>query len=257
MKFKITILLAVCLFAGAASFAQVRTDINSRERSNSSDDEPDAAYKNNAHDYSIGVGLGSTKMYGDLPYSNPQPAYMVYFEKNISQSVSFGETVSIGDLSSHGLIHSFNHYTSLDQHITIELGTLIHVFDKNYNDNIITRIIGGFYIQGGVGIINNDLKKISNPNETIFVANTGLDNPVIEKNSTALYFPLCAGFNLHIKKLLFFRGIVFNANFQYSDCQSDYIDGYNPPSRANNKLDVYTVMSLGVRFYITHNKSEQ
>ena len=260
MKYKIIILLSACILACAPSFAQVRTDINSRERSNSSDDESDDnnSSRNHGHDYSIGFGLGRTKMYGDLPNSRPQQVYIGYFEKNISQSMSFGETISYGYLESNGLIHSLNHFTSVDQHLTVEIGTFIHMFYKNYNDNIVTRLIGGIYVGGGIGVINNDLVKISNPNESIFVANTGLDNPVIEKNSTALYFPLSAGYNLHIaNRLWVLRGIVLNANFQYTVCQSDYIDGYDPPSRANNKNDVYTVMSLGFRCFITHNKSEQ
>ena len=232
-----------------------------RERSNSSDDrgdDNDGTARGHNHDYSIGFGLGTSKMYGDLPYSRPQQVYIGYFEKNISQSVSFGETISNGYLESHGLIHSYNHFTSVDQHMTVEIGTVIHAFYKNYNDNIITRIVGGVYLGAGIGVINNNLTKISNPNETIFIANTGLDNPVIEKNSTALYFPLNIGYNLHIaNRIAFFRGLVFNINYQYSACQSDYIDGYDPPSRANNKMDVYTVLSVGVRFFITHNKTEQ
>lgn len=260
MKYKIIIFLSVCTFAFASSFAQVRTDINMRERSNSSDDELDNAAnaKNHGHDYSMGFGFGTTKMYGDLPYSRPQQVYIGYFEKNITQSVSIGETISNGYLESHGLIHSYNHFTSVDQHMTVELGTLLHVFNKNYNDNLLTRLAGGIYVGFGVGVINNDMKKISNPNESIFIANTGLDNPVIEKNSTALYFPLNLGFNLHItNKVWLFRGLVFNINYQYTACQSDYIDGYDPPSRANNKNDVYTVLSVGMRFFITHNKTEQ
>ena len=258
MNNKIILFLAVLMLACAPAFAQVRTDINTRERSNSSDDEGDNTFTGHAHDYSIGLGLGSTKMYGDLGNSRPQQVYIGYFEKNISQSISFGETISYGYLESNGLIHSLNHFTSVDQHITIELGTLFHVFYPTYYDNVVTRILSGFYVSGGIGVINNDLVKISNPNETIFVANTGLDNPVIEKYSTALYFPLCAGFNLHLaKKLWIFRGLTFNANYQYSVCQSDYIDGYDPPSRANNKNDVYTVMSVGFRFFITHNKTEE
>ena len=260
MKYKFIILLSVCIIAFAPSFAQVRTDINIRERSNSSDDELDNSSnaKNHGHDYSIGFGIGTTKMYGDLPYSRPQQAYIGYFEKNITQSVSFGETISNGYLESHGLIHSYNHFTSVDQHMTIELGTFFHIFNKNYNDNILTRLAGGIYFGAGVGVINNDLTKITNPNESIFIANTGLDNPVIEKNSTALYFPLNIGYNLHItNKVWLFRGLVFNINYQYTACQSDYIDGYDPPSRANNKNDVYTVLSAGVRFFITHNKTEQ
>ena len=263
MKYKFIIFLSVCFLTYAPSFAQVRTDINVHERSNSSDDEVDdnsSNYNNgHIHDYSLGFGGGATKMYGDLPTSRPQQVYIVYFEKNITQSVTTGETIENGYLESNGLIHSLNHFTSVDQHLTIELGTLFHLFYKNYYNNIVTRLVGGIYVGGGIGVINNDLVKISNPNESIFVANTGLDNPVIEKNSTALYFPVNVGYNLHIaRKVWILRGLVFNVNLQYSYGQSDYIDGYDPPSRANKANDQFAVLSAGMRFFITnYKKSEQ
>jgi len=262
MKYKIIILLFVSMLTCAPIFAQVRTDINSRERTNSSDDEIDDNSSNasgKTHDYSIGIGGGATKMFGDLPDSRPQQVYIAYMEKNITQSITTGETVEIGYLESHGLIQSLNHFTSVDQHLTIEIGTFIHMFYKNYYNNIATRLIGGIYFGGGIGVINNDLIKISNPNESIFIANTGLDNPVIEKNSTALYFPVYVGYNLHIaRKIWALRGLVFNVNLQYSFCQSDYIDGYDPPSRANKSNDQYAILSAGFRFFITnYHKAEQ
>ena len=99
MKRKIITLLVVGVLAYLPSTAQVRTEINLHERSNSSDDEMDRDL-NHGTDWSAGFGIGSTKMYGDLPLSNPQPAYIGYLEKNITQSISMGEVIMIGDLSS-------------------------------------------------------------------------------------------------------------------------------------------------------------
>ena len=257
MKTKFLILMAAGITTCMSSYAQVRTDINIREKSNSASDAVDeggGGFRN----ITIGFGIGQTKMYGDLPYSNPQPVYIGYFEKSITPAISMGETVSVGDLSSrdpHSHWRSFNHFTSLDQHITIELGVLLSPF-FNYQDHLITRIIGGIYGGIGVGAINNDVKRIAEVNETSMPGNTGLDNPIILKNSTALYFPINAGINVHVKKFLFFRnGFVFNGNFQYSLCNSDYIDGYRPPYSANKNNDAFTVFSLAARFVISHHSA--
>ncbi len=260
MKRKIITLVAVSVLAYLPSIAQVRTEINVHERSNSSDDEKDRD-RNHGTDYSMGFGIGSTKMYGDLKYSNPQPAYIGYFEKNITQSISMGEEIMIGDLSSRdigtaGHWRSLNHYTSIDQHLSVELGTLFTIFNKNYNDNVLLRIAGGIYAGVGIGIINNDVKKIVSTGDVVGSDDT---SPPILKNSTAIFFPLNAGYNLHVPSFLFFKsGFLLNANFQYEDCQSDYIDGYSPPlTKVNKKNDVFTVMSLGFRFYLTHHHKQE
>jgi len=259
MKYKIIILLLAGVVACAPSFAQVRTDINTRERSNSSDDVADdnssSGGGNRAHDYSLGGGGGGTKIYGPLPNSRPQQAYIVGLDKDIAQGIYIGETVTFGYLESNGIIHSLNNFTSVDQHINFELGALLHVFYKDYYSNIVTRIISGFYGGTGVGIINNNLVKISNPNESIFIGNTGLDNPVIEKNSTAIYFPINAGYNLHLaKKVWILRGLTFNVNLLYAYTESKYIDGYDPPVKAAKSNDSYAILSAGLRFYITNYK---
>ncbi|MCF8448306.1 MAG: hypothetical protein K9G49_00430 [Taibaiella sp.] len=252
MKTKFIALLSIGLVTCSAAFAQVRTDISVRERNNSAYDVGEQGY--NAHNFSVGFGLGSSKLYGDWSYSNPQPVYIGYFEKNITPTISYGWTVSVGDLStrdSYTKLRSFNHFTSVDQHITVELGTLFYAFDKDYYDNLLLRIIGGVYGGTGIGIINSDIKRIANSSFDVPGA-VATENPSILTNSTALYIPINAGFNLHVPKFWIFKGCVFNANFQYSSTMSDYIDGYKPPFKANKRNDVYTVASIGFRFFILH-----
>ncbi len=260
MKSKIIILLVAGVLAGLPSFGQVRTEISISERGNSSDDETNRDL-NHGTDYSAGFGIGSTKMFGDLPKSTPQPAYIAYLEKNITQSISIGETIMIGDLSSQDpRTHwrSFNHFTSIEQHINVELGTFFTIFNKNYNDNVLLRLVGGIYVGGGIGIINNNVKKIVNVGGDGLPGNNGLSNPVLLKNSTGFFLPINLGYNLHIRRFLFFRnGLLLNANFMYGDGQTDYIDGYSPPFSTNKKNDVYTVMSVGLRFYLTHHRKQE
>lgn len=252
MKTRVALLLSLGLFTASSVFAQVRTDISVRERNNTSYDVGEQGY--NAHNFSVGFGVGSTKMYGDWSYSKPQPAYIGYFEKNITPTISYGWTVSVGDLSTRDpyvQMRSFNHFTSVDQHITVELGTVFAVVDREYYENPLLRLIGGIYGGTGVGIINNDIKRIAQFNEDL-PGQTPNVSPTTLTNSVALYIPINAGYNLHIPKFWIFKGCVLNANFQYTSTMSDYIDGYKPRYAANKKNDVYTVMSLGFRFYIMH-----
>ena len=250
MKTKILTLLSIGITAFYSSSAQVRTEISVREKNNSSYDVGEAGF--NAHSFSIGFGLGSTKMYGDLPKSNPQPAYIGYFEKNLSPFVSYGWTVSLGDLSSRDPktgLRSFNHFTSVDQHLTVEMGSLFTLVDRSFGENMVLRILGGLYAGVGLGIINNDVKRIAQPTE--LHGNVNTTNPDILQNSTALYIPLNVGFNFHVPKLWKFKGCVFNANFQYSSTMSDYVDGYNFKSvRANEYNDMYSTLTVGLHFYI-------
>lgn len=253
MKTKILILLSVYLCAFAPSHAQVRTDINLRDRNNSSYDIGEEGF--NAHSFSVGVGLGMTKLYGDMPYSNPQPAYIGYFEKNISPFVTMGQQITIGDLSGrddHDHMRSFNHFTALEEHVAFELGGLLRIINENYRDHLALSIGAGLYAGIGIGVINNDIKRIANKNYDQLNANIITSNPILLQNSTALYIPINVGFNFKMEKFLIFKGCIFNANFQYADCLSDYIDGYKLPFKANKKNDVYTVMSLGFKFYINH-----
>lgn len=251
MKTKLLTLLSAGVLSASGLFAQVRTDISVRERNNSAYEVGEQGY--NAHNFSVGFGLGSTKMYGDLSYSKPQPAYIGYFEKNITPTISYGWTVSFGDLSTrdpYTQLRSFNRFTSVDQHISVELGTLFAAVDREYYDNPILRLVGGVYGGVGLGIINNNIPRIATPND--YAGQTNSVNPTVLTNSTALYIPMNVGYNLHIPQFWIFKGCVFNANFQYTSTMSDYIDGYKLPLAANKRNDVYTVMSVGFRFYILH-----
>ena len=262
MKNKFILLLAVCFVACRPAFAQLRGDEDANVHQSLTPEEiEEAKYRYNGHDYSMGFGLGSTKMYANLPMSNPQPAYIGYLDKNLTQFLWIGIQVTVGDLSSRwpkNHLFSFNHFTSLDEHLNLSVGSLFWIFNPNYNDNLVTRIIGGIYGGVGLGVINNDIKRIANVNwDQLSYTTTLKDNPTIEKNTMALYFHFNAGYNYRVRQFLFFHnGFVFNANLQLNDCQSDYIDGYSPPFSGHKHTGVYTIMSINARFYITRKEPD-
>ncbi|GAA4467284.1 hypothetical protein GCM10023093_22870 [Nemorincola caseinilytica] len=223
-----------------------------RERNNSQYGLGEDGY--NGRNFSIGFGIGSSKMYGDWAYSNPQPVYLAYFEKNATPTISLGWTISVGDLSTRDPFtsyRSFNHFTSVDQHITFELGSLFGLVYRDFNDYFMLKLFGGLYTGVGLGIINSDVKRIANFNTNI-PGSIQSDNPTMLTNSTALYVPFNFGYNFYIPRLWIFKGCVFNVNYQYTMTMSDYIDGYKPNLAANKKNDIYSVASVGFRFFIFH-----
>ncbi len=250
-----------CIVACLPAFAQLRADDEAGvHRRPSTEEDEEAPFRYNGHDYSIGFALGSTKMYANLPISNPQPAYIGYLEKNLLPFLSIGLQVTVGDLSSRwpkNHLFSFNHFTSLDEHLNLSLGGIFYIHDRNYNDNLVKRIVGGVYGGIGIGVINNDVKRIASEQWDNLPYATVKDNPTIEKNTLAIYFPFNAGYNYRVRQFLcFHNGFVFNGNIQLNDCQSDYIDGYSPPFTGHKHTGVYTIMSLGARFYITRKEPD-
>jgi hypothetical protein len=251
MKMK-AILLSSFLVAGLSSQAQVRTDMSViRERTNSSVMDNATEYSSSSF-YSLGVSYGATKMYGDLAFSNPQPAYAIELSKNLVGRLQMGWQFQVGDFSTrdaHSGLRSFNHYIAVDQHFNLELGTFIGIFYPDYNDNIFLRILGGFYAGAGVGIINNDIKRIADVQFTNqYNGEHANNNPALIQSSTALYIPINAGFNYHVRPFWKFKGASVFGNFQFGYTMSDYIDGYKPPYKANTSNDAFTVASIGFRF---------
>jgi hypothetical protein len=251
MKAKVIVLLSACLSVFASASAQVRTDISLRERNNSVLSTADFGY--NSNDYCIGVGIGSGKVYGDLPFSNPQPVYIVDVNKFTSPSFSYGWQAMIGDLSArdpYTHLRSFNHFTSIDMHMNLGLGTFINLFRRDYEETPVLKLLSFVHTGIGIGIINNDIKRIASVNFDKWPGAQSTTNPEVLQKSTAIFIPLNLGFSYHIKRLWKFNGCMFYANYQYNMGMSDYIDGYMPPYKANKRNDVFTVASLGFRFYI-------
>jgi len=245
-----TIFLLACIIFHQISFAQVRTIASAHEISNSSED---VAVNDNSHDLGVGGGIGQTKLYAQLPLSSPQNAYFICFEKNEGQGLSYGATISSGGLESSYPLYdlgSYNRFTSFDLHLNISWSAFFVAFNKNYSNyqNIITKITDNLYIGIGAGAINNNITRIK-ALDTITV-NPDSGKPVIKRQSIVPYLPFNVGYSLYLTKR-----IIVNANFQYTWCLGNYVDGYNMPFSGHRHTAVYTMASIGIRYVIIHNRT--
>ena len=250
MKTSILILLCACSLACyLPAAAQVRSLVSPGEPDNSSEE---IAGKDDSYNWSAGAGAGITKLYAQLPESSLQTAFFAYFQKDVGQGCSYGVTVSNGGLESSYPFYnlgSYNQFTSADIHLSISLSALFTALSKEYGNynNGVTRFTDNLYLGIGAGAINNDIKRIKPLDSGKITVIPESGKPVIKTQSVVPYLPFNAGYDLHVTKW-----IVLNANFQYTWCLGNYVDGYNMPFSGHRHTAVYTVGSLSVRYYITH-----
>jgi hypothetical protein len=238
MKSKIIILLSVLIATSLHSFAQVRLD-------------PFYPYSK----YTIGIGMGSSAMYGDLAHSNAEPVYRVNVARNANEWVCLdfqlqhGALSDYGDVTDHaapkGFSHlsSYNQFTSFDVNGRLALGELF-----NWPSNFISKTIFGLYVGTGVGVMANNVSSINGKffNTDKFQI-TDYDPLNIKKNRTNFYMPFNLGINLHLTRI-----VMINVNYCLTYAFSDYVDGYSfqRPVATNNYNDMYSVLSFGLSFYV-------
>ena len=236
MKTKFILLTLSVLTVSLSSFAQVRF-------------VPDDPY----NEYSIGVGIGYTTMYGDLKESNPSPAFILDVAKHMSPNILIGAELQHGTLSS---TEPANHWTTglnmTNQYNSFNInGKVTFAEFLKHPDNIGLRALSKFYVGAGVGLIDNNITSIT---EKFKTSDLKTIDPDFKKKSIALIVPLNFGLNLYVKSFLGYKGAQFNINYQLNYAASDYVDGYKfPPATTRNKYnDLYSVLSVGIALYIGH-----
>ncbi len=233
MKSKIIILLSLCIASFVKTNAQVKLD-------------PFYPYSK----YTLGVGVGYSKVYGDMPKSYSQPVYRLNVQRNANAWVNVGLEVQKGALSGYtgknnwtNGISSFNQYWSVALDGRVSLGEFF-----NYPQSFAAKTLFGLYVGAGIGYLKNDITNISTKfkkSDKYFI--TEFDKTNIELDENNIFIPINVGFNLHLT-----RKCVFNINYQFSYTFSDYVDGYNfkAPTATNEYNDMYSVLSFGLHFYM-------
>lgn len=229
-----SILLSIAVAAvSLTSFGQVRL-------------EPFYPYSN----YTLTFAIGNSRMYGDLDKSISNPVYRASLERNFTPFTSVGAEVLYGALSSEEFKNNwtngltmYNQFTAANINGRVSLGQFFH-----YPSNALWKNLFGLYGRVGFGVMMNNVTNISYKfrNRDAYKI-TDLNAKYINTDEVILYVPYSVGFNLHLTKMA-----MFNINYQFNYCLSDYVDGYNfsnPPAN-NYYQDMYSVLSFGLSFYL-------
>ncbi len=234
MKSKINILLSIFLaFSGFQSVAQVRMD-------------PFYPYSQ----WTFGVGMGYSRMYGDWDNSNPEPVYKVNIQRNGNEWTNLSLDVQRGALNDYERrnhwtsgLSSYNKFTSATLMGNVSLGELF-----GWPPNFVAKTLYGIYLGAGVGYMSNNITNITlkfrNSDKYLI---TDYDQDNIKTKSKNIFLPANLGITLH-----FTKSVMVNVNYQLSYAFSDYVDGYNfkAPSATNQYNDIFSVLTFGLHFYI-------
>lgn len=231
MKTKLFFILAFVLAASLQSSAQV------------------TFVPNSAHRFSVGVGGGLARLYGDLPNRKMTPVGRLNIEYKIEEYLSAGIEGQIGTLESGVVnaqpdsrgrygrnvswgLHSVNNYQAAHAYGRIGVG-----YFTEDNDDLslyIKNIYGGI----GVGVVRNSIKDIvkSFPEKREAVQ-------TIKMKSMGVVVPLNLGINVDIPN----TNLTGNFNIQYNITTSEGLDGYDFGSQSLKK-DGYLFISLGIKY---------
>lgn len=206
----------------------------------------------NYDQFSLGLGISSVKIHGDLHKAYSQAGYNVNLNYHYTPFVTFGAEAQIGRLSSANADtaktyygeQSTNKYTAIMFHADVQLGEFI-----NYNDDfssipILTKILNGaknIYVGTGVGVIFNKMDYI---NRTDFydpnVTYGGLDK------SNELIIPVRIGYEYKIYNGYDEPQFRIDLGYQANYSMGDNMDGF----KSGHYSDWYSQLTLGVKIGI-------
>ncbi len=201
-----------------------------------------------AHSFSIGIGYGVAKLYGDF-YGKPQTAIpWADVNYNITPYLCAGIQLQAGKLVTGGLdvtnkangFYTTNTYQSAAANVRLSLGAFL----VNQPQSVVLDIISGIYGGAGIGIMNNTIK----PSERGGLDQTALLRGAVKTDAHTANIPVNVGIDVNVPQILGYNGLQVNVNYQYNYCQSDNIDGYDPQVPFNKHYDTYTYISAGLRF---------
>ena len=233
MKLKIVTLLSICIASFFSSSAQIRLD-------------PFYPYSL----VTVGVGVGTSQLYGNLDHTNSEAMLRVNVDRNFGPWLALGIEGQRGGLSDY---ESKNHWTSglsvyntitaVDLNAKLCLGGLF-----NAPRSFFGKTLFGLYVGVGGGYMWNDVSNITlkfKHQDALLI--TDYNSANIKTSSANFFIPFTIGFDLHIT-----RRCMFNVNYQFSYAFSDYLDGYDfQQPTANNKYnDMFSVLSFGLHFYV-------
>lgn len=225
----------------------------------------------------ITLGIGPTFLYGDIA-SNNQVGFALQgkYDYKIAKGLLLGGELQIGKLKAKGDSTDLNDpnkarfvdnfYKSISMNFTVHP---FHFFTEDVwgrNLSIKDKLLQGFYVGVGLGLVFNDYKDIlrisgneGTGKETQIEVDIDPFDPSIGQEilssykkksisfiapviNTGIVFPLSKTYNT--KSPIW--SLVANAQFSFSN--DDDLDGYDPNLSVNTKNDMYSFYTLGVRY---------
>ncbi|RYE11086.1 MAG: hypothetical protein EOP44_01525 [Sphingobacteriaceae bacterium] len=203
----------------------------------------------NYDQFSLGLGISSVKIKGDLNTTYAKAAPSVNLSYHVTPFVTFSTEAQFGRLESANADTAYavygeqssNKFTTVMFHGDVQLGEFI-----NYNDDfssipILTKILNGaknIYVGTGVGVIFNKMDFI---NRTDFkdpnFAYTGLDK------STELIIPIRIGYEYKIYNAYDEPQIRLNLGYQANLSTGDNMDGI----KSGHYGDWFSQITFGIK----------
>jgi len=203
----------------------------------------------NYDQFSLGLGISSVKIHGDLNKAYAQTALNVNLNYHFTPFVTFSTEAQFGKLASANADtsktyygeQSTNKYTAVIFHADVQLGEFI-----NYNDDfssipILTKILNGaknIYVGTGAGVIFNNMQYINrvdynDPNVTL----AGLDK------SNELIIPVRIGYEYKIYNAYDEPQIRIDLGYQANYSFGDNMDGF----KSGKSSDWYSQITFGIK----------
>lgn len=202
--------------------------------------------------YSIGAGISTVKIHGDLGKSYNHAAASFNFNYHYTPFVTFGIETQLGRLESANADstktvygeYSSNKFTTVMFHADIQLGELIN-YDEGYSSSpILSKIINGaknIYFGTGVGMIFNNIDDVNRQDyiDPNFVY-SGLDK------SRELIIPLRVGYEYKFYNAYDEPQFRVNVGYQANYSTGDNTDGI----KSGHYGDWYSQVTFGVKIGI-------
>lgn len=203
----------------------------------------------NYDQFSLGLGISSVKIHGDLNTTYAKAAPSVNLSYHVTPFVTFSTEAQFGRLESanadtSGTYYgeqSSNKFTTVMFHGDVQLGEFI-----NYNDDfssipILTKILNGaknIYVGTGLGVIFNKMDYINRTDyKDVNFAYTGLDK------STELIIPVRVGYEYKIYNAYDEPQIRVNLGYQANFSTGDNMDGI----KSGHYGDWFSQITFGIK----------
>ena len=254
MKKRFAVLLVVGLMCTNVARSQVRSGGAATATDDNQTDVSNPAFKPKL---SLGVGVGFSNLYGNLPTSSILPAGRIGIGCRLTKALIVGIEAFGGQLgSSLGAndwtpgIKETSNFEAADLNAKITIGNYL-----NYPNSKLMQILTGVYVGSGIGFVHSSITSFSGKFTSNYREyNLELSKGSFRQNSVSTpYVPLNVGIRIPMKRFLGFDNSSFMLNYQINNTFSNYVDGWSFSSSTskNQYNNVYTVITIGFSFYLT------